>query len=104
MVFTLQVKLSRKYGITEIPTLVMLDAKNGQLLTVDGKILIAEDPDGTRFPWKEIDFLVKANYTNRNNELVTWDSITDKCDVLGLYFSVSIVLVKFNSLSNFYAC
>ena len=93
---SLQVKLSRKYEITEIPTLVMLNAKNGQLLTVDGKVLILKDPDGARFPWNELDFLVKANCTNQDNELVTWDSIADKCDVVGLYFSVSIIIINLN--------
>ena len=91
----MQAKLCRKYGITEIPTLVMLNAKNGQFITVDGKILIMEDPDGERFPWRELDFLSKANYTNWNNEVVTWDSIAEKCDVLGVYFSVSIVIIDF---------
>ena len=96
LTLTLQAKLSRKYGITEIPTLVMLNAKNGQLVTLDGKLLILEDPAGNRFPWRELDFLGKANYTNWSNDIITWGSITERADVLGVFFSVSIVIVEFN--------
>jgi nucleoredoxin len=43
--------LSSKYGVSGIPTLVLLDGATGALITKDGRSAITEDPTGESFPW-----------------------------------------------------
>jgi nucleoredoxin len=43
--------LSRKYKVSGIPSLVLLDGRTGETLTVDGREVISDDPTGAEFPW-----------------------------------------------------
>jgi nucleoredoxin len=43
--------LSSKYGVSGIPSLVLLDGKTGELITKDGRAALTEDPTGESFPW-----------------------------------------------------
>lgn len=43
-------KLGDKYGVTGIPTLVILDASSGEVISLEGRRLVMTNPDG--FPWK----------------------------------------------------
>lgn len=45
-------KLSTKYGVRGIPTLVILD-KQGNTITQDGRSTIMNDPTGQNFPWNK---------------------------------------------------
>ena len=44
-------KLSRKYKVRGIPTLVLID-EDGNTITTDGRSSISNDPQGADFPWK----------------------------------------------------
>jgi len=44
-------ELGEAFGVEGIPTLVLIDAKNGQIITDDGRAAIASDPEGNQFPW-----------------------------------------------------
>jgi len=44
-------KLSKKFKVRGIPTLVILDA-DGSVITTDGRSAVSEDPTGAAFPWK----------------------------------------------------
>ena len=44
-------KLSSKFKVRGIPTLVILDA-DGSVITTDGRSAVSEDPTGAAFPWK----------------------------------------------------
>jgi nucleoredoxin len=44
--------LSKKYKVSGIPSLVLLDAKTGALITSDGRSDVANDPEAAKFPWK----------------------------------------------------
>jgi nucleoredoxin len=44
--------LSKKFKVSGIPTLVIVDGKTGELITTDGRSAITEDPTGEAFPWK----------------------------------------------------
>ena len=48
-----QKKLSDRFQVTGIPTLVMVDAANGRLITKAGRLLVNDDPLGSSFPWKK---------------------------------------------------
>lgn len=43
--------LSKKYKVKGIPSLVLLDAATGALLTADGRSAVGAHPDGAGFPW-----------------------------------------------------
>ncbi|BFZ15447.1 hypothetical protein BsWGS_18486 [Bradybaena similaris] len=45
-------QIAVKYGITEIPTLLLLDPKTGNLVAVKGHELVEQDPSGDKCPWK----------------------------------------------------
>ncbi|CAG5132835.1 unnamed protein product [Candidula unifasciata] len=48
----LKEQLSDKYGVTAIPTLLLLDPKTGDLVSDNGIDLVEQDPSGDKFPWK----------------------------------------------------
>jgi nucleoredoxin len=43
--------LSKKFGVSGIPSVVILDA-DGKVITKDGRGALSEDPTGEEFPWK----------------------------------------------------
>ncbi|XP_067671480.1 nucleoredoxin-like [Haliotis asinina] len=45
-------QLCDKFGVTGIPTLVLLDGKTGEMITKDGRGVVQTDPNGDKFPWK----------------------------------------------------
>ncbi|XP_059146256.1 nucleoredoxin-like [Physella acuta] len=45
-------ELSNTYEVSGIPTLVLLDAKTGDIISTDGDEIILSDTDGDKFPWK----------------------------------------------------
>mmetsp|Transcript_42188 Transcript_42188/g.83047 ORF Transcript_42188/g.83047 Transcript_42188/m.83047 type:complete len:446 (+) Transcript_42188:69-1406(+) len=48
----LKATLSKKYKVKGIPTLVLLDASTGAIISTDGIETITSDPKGAQFPWK----------------------------------------------------
>jgi len=44
--------LSKKYGVSGIPTLVLVDGKDGSTITQDGRGTIMSNRNGEGFPWK----------------------------------------------------
>eukprot|EP00735_Rhodelphis_limneticus_P009536 TRINITY_DN2797_c0_g1::TRINITY_DN2797_c0_g1_i2::g.27672::m.27672 TRINITY_DN2797_c0_g1::TRINITY_DN2797_c0_g1_i2::g.27672 ORF type:complete len:422 (+),score=143.17,sp/Q503L9/NXN_DANRE/39.18/1e-95,sp/Q503L9/NXN_DANRE/43.04/3e-40,Thioredoxin_8/PF13905.1/6.3e-31,Thioredoxin_8/PF13905.1/2.5e-31,Thioredoxin_8/PF13905.1/3.2e+03,AhpC-TSA/PF00578.16/1.3e-09,AhpC-TSA/PF00578.16/3.7e-13,Thioredoxin_2/PF13098.1/2e-09,Thioredoxin_2/PF13098.1/1.4e-12,Thioredoxin/PF00085.15/8.8e-06,Thioredoxin/PF00085.15/0.33, len=79
-------KLSRKFKVEGIPTLVLLDSQGG-VLTTDGRSTIMEDPEGKQFPWipKKLSDLLSGNVKRNDGEEVSIDSLKGK--YLGVYFS-----------------
>merc|ERR1719453_239933 len=43
-------RLSKKYKVSGIPSLVVVDA-NGKTVTTDGRSTISKDPTGEQYPW-----------------------------------------------------
>jgi len=79
-------KLSSKFKVRGIPTLVILDS-NGKLITADGREAVSEDPKGENFPWAPKSFkeALGTKFVNNKGAVVTADELKDK--VLGIYFS-----------------
>jgi len=75
--------LSKKYKVSGIPTLVLLDEK-GDLITTKGRSKVA-DPES--FPWAPKPFaeLLGESFVKPNGSVVGKDAIQNK--TLGLYFS-----------------
>jgi hypothetical protein len=48
----LKQKLSTKFGVSGIPSLVLISA-DGQLVSEKGREIVSEDPKGEKFPWQQ---------------------------------------------------
>jgi len=81
-------KLSKKFKVRGIPSLVLLDAETGKVITTDGRTALTKDSEGKDYPWKpkpalELigDKLVKADGAT----VSTTEAIKDKYVLI--YFS-----------------
>jgi len=45
-------KLSEKYGVRGIPTLILLDSCTGATINTNARTLVMQNPTGEGFPWK----------------------------------------------------
>ncbi|XP_064651154.1 nucleoredoxin-like [Lineus longissimus] len=45
-------KISKTYGVTGIPTVVLLCGCSGEVITKDGRSIVSDDPSGAEYPWK----------------------------------------------------
>merc|ERR1712166_420958 len=48
----LKAALSKKYEVSGIPSLIILDGETGELITKDGRRVVMADVRGDRFPWR----------------------------------------------------
>lgn len=89
----LQADLSRKFKVSGIPTLVFVNAENGQLITADGRAIVMEDTEGKDFPWapKPFQDIIAGKFINKDKAESSWDDVKGK--VLGVYFSAHWVCV-----------
>lgn len=81
-------KLSKKFKVNGIPSLVVLDAK-GELITTDGRSAVMEDPEGANFPWKPPTLwdALGDEVINQDGDAVSVSELRGAGKVLGLYFS-----------------
>ena len=75
--------------MTGIPTLVFVNAKNGALITTDGRSVVMDDPDGKEFPWtpKPVFELLSGVLKISEKEVTTWDDVRKDNEYIGIYFS-----------------
>jgi nucleoredoxin len=80
-------ELSKKFKVSGIPTLVILDAA-GTLVTKEGRSAVSGDAAGTEFPWKPktIMELLAGDVLTKSGAKKPLSSVADG-KVLGLYFS-----------------
>ena len=45
-------RLSTQYGINGIPSLILLDGATGSVISMEGRSIIMQDPNGEKFPWE----------------------------------------------------
>jgi nucleoredoxin len=83
--------LSKKYKVSGIPTLVILDGTTGEVITTDGRAAMADDPEGASFPWKPPTLweALGEEVMRNDGESVDVSSLRGPGKVLGLYFSAS---------------
>jgi len=85
----LKAKLSKKFKVNGIPTLVILD-DSGNVITTDGREAVSEDPTGLEFPWKPAGFwdaLGDEFLSGTEGETVSIEDVKTRAKVIGLYFS-----------------
>ena len=89
--------MSRKYKVSGIPTLVLLEADTGKTITTDGRSIVAEDPNGENFPWKPkpLSELIGDKFITTDMKEVGSEAIEGK--ILGLYFSAHWVSILTHS-------
>lgn len=81
-------KLGKKYNVSGIPCLVVVDGETGETITTDGRAAVMDDADGAAFPWKPPtvwdalgdEFLSK-------DDSVSIDDLKGPGKVIALYFS-----------------
>ncbi|XP_047473815.1 nucleoredoxin-like [Penaeus chinensis] len=84
----LQVRLSRQYRVSAIPSLVLLDSRSGRVITKSGREMVSSDPEALTFPWRPRalgDLLAATSLVDPQGQVVTYDAIKDAYK--GLYFS-----------------
>ncbi|XP_023386304.1 nucleoredoxin isoform X3 [Pteropus vampyrus] len=83
----LKLKLWNKYRISNIPSLIFLDATTGKVVCRNGLLVIRDDPEGLEFPWGPKPFReVIAGPLLRNNGQSLESSSLEGSHV-GVYFS-----------------
>ncbi|XP_059937303.1 nucleoredoxin isoform X2 [Mesoplodon densirostris] len=82
-----KLKLWNKYRISNIPSLIFLDASTGKVVCRNGLLVIRDDPEGLEFPWGPKPFReVIAGPLLRNNGQSLESSSLEGSHV-GVYFS-----------------
>jgi nucleoredoxin len=82
--------LSKRFKVSGIPTLVILDGTTGEVVTKDGREAVSEDPTGVNFPWKPPTFWEALGDTflkGTDGETVEVEELKGEGKVIGLYFS-----------------
>lgn len=87
----LKAKLSKKFKVSGIPSLVILDGETGETITTDGRECVSEDPEGKKFPWKPPSFFEALGddfLKGTEGDSVSLAEIrSDGAKYIGLYFS-----------------
>merc|ERR1712230_272194 len=81
-------ELSKRFKVSGIPSLVLLDGATGQVLNKDGRSLVMRDPTGANFPWSPKplhDMLGTVVLNGEGVELSREEALKDK--YVMLYFS-----------------
>eukprot|EP00440_Ansanella_granifera_P028618 gb/GFBE01031090.1/.p1 GENE.gb/GFBE01031090.1/~~gb/GFBE01031090.1/.p1 ORF type:complete len:443 (+),score=139.63 gb/GFBE01031090.1/:1-1329(+) len=79
-------ELSKKFKVEGIPTVVIVNAENGEVITKDGRSAVMKDPSGEKFPWIPPTFQeALGEKFMKGDAVVGKEAIEGK--TLGLYFS-----------------
>ena len=84
----LKEKLSKKYKVRGIPTVVILD-DSANVITKDGMAAISADPTGEDFPWKPKtlpEIMAGLKFVGKDGSVCGPEAVKDK--VFAIYFSV----------------
>ncbi|KAK2525401.1 Nxn [Columba livia] len=82
-----KLKLWNKYRVSNVPSLIFIDAATGKVVCRNGLLVIRDDPEGLEFPWGPKPFSeVVAGPLLRNNGQ-TLDSSALEGSHVGVYFS-----------------
>jgi nucleoredoxin len=79
-------KLSKKFKVSGIPTLVVLDGE-GKTISTDGRSSVDEDPEGKEFPWHPPTFAeaMGEDLVAKGGASAKWSDLQGK--TIALYFS-----------------
>lgn len=82
-----KLKLWNKYRVSNIPSLIFIDASTGKVVCRNGLLVIRDDPEGLEFPWgpKPFSEVVAGPLLRYNGQ--TLDSNALEGSYVGVYFS-----------------
>ena len=82
--------------MTGIPTLVLINAGTGELITTDGRSIVIDDPEGKDFPWtpKPVLELLSGILKTPSEEDTQWEDVHKANEYFGIYFSAHWVRVR----------
>ncbi|XP_019347473.1 nucleoredoxin isoform X1 [Alligator mississippiensis] len=82
-----KLKLWNKYRVSNIPSLIFIDAATGKVVCRNGLLVIRDDPEGLEFPWgpKPFSEVVAGPLLRNNGQSV--DSASLEGSHVGVYFS-----------------
>jgi len=85
----LKAALSKKYEVSGIPSLIILDGETGATITKDGRRVVMEDVKGDNFPWKPptVWDAMGDEFMSGDGETVELSALRGEGKVIGLYFS-----------------
>lgn len=92
----LKAKLSKKFKVQGIPSFVILDGATGELITLDGREAVSNDPKGVDMPWHPVplkdimngtEFLKGSSENDKDKKVVFNDEFLEGKEAIGLYFS-----------------
>lgn len=75
---------------------MLLDGKDGKVITKDGRTMLLEDSSGENFPWKPkgiSDILKQVTLVNNKQEEISVQDLAGK--IIGFYFSAHWVCSYF---------
>jgi len=87
---SVKAKLSKKFKVSGIPSLIILDGATGETINTDGRSAISDDPKGETFPWRPPtvwEALGDEFLSGSEDENVEIDALRGEGKVIGLYFS-----------------
>lgn len=73
---------------------MFVNAQTGELITKNGRSIVAEDTNGDRFPWIPETFnqlIANGSFINKDGGEITWEDCKDK--TVGIYFSAHWVSI-----------
>ena len=81
----LKAALGKKYEVSGIPSLIILDGETGEVITKDGREAVMEDPEGERFPWKPPSLweALGDEFMSGDGESVELDALRGEGKVIG---------------------
>jgi nucleoredoxin len=85
----LKASLSKKYKVSGIPSLIILDGETGEVITKDGRSAVMEDTEGANFPWKPptVWEALGDEFMQGDGDSVELSTLRGEGKVIGLYFS-----------------
>ena len=84
----LKAALSKKFKVSGIPSLIILDGETGELITKDGREAVMEDLKGENFPWMPPTvWELTGDEFMSGDETVELSALRGEGKVVGLYFS-----------------
>lgn len=94
MHFVIQGKLSKKFKVQGIPTLVFIEANTGNLVTTKGRESVGSDPEGKEFPWhpKPFSEIIKGELLKGDTKVQSDEALAGK--IKGFYFSAHWVSIS----------
>jgi len=85
-------QMSRKFKVSGIPALIMLDPKTGEIMNKDGRSAISGDLTGEKYPWtnkpkKCADIIKQMTAITPDDGEITGEQLMKDNDYLMIYFS-----------------